>query len=106
MEKKRFNLNLIDYAPLYVALESAPDGSLWRIDAAEQKPQTGSELRLYFIASGMNAAILEYAGPTMTTLTEVQLQQEVERLRQIQDAAAKLSEDIEKHLAFRRSVPG
>jgi hypothetical protein len=103
-EKKSYQIPLIEYAPLYVALDRPPGGGLWRVDAVNKKPQTGTEQQIFFVVSGQSAAALEYSAGTMVGLSESQLQEEVDRLRRIEHEAKEAAAAFEKFLAFRRGI--
>lgn len=102
-EKRALRLPLIDYAPIYAALDRPPSG-VWRVDAVDRKPQTGSERQTFFVAAGQAAAVLEYSGPSVTSLTEEQLRDELERLQRLQEATAKALSEVAAHLKFRRGL--
>lgn len=100
LEKRTQQLALIDYAPIYAALDRPPSG-LWRVDAVDRKPQTGSERQTFFVVAGQAAAVLEYSGPTVVGLSPAQLADELERLRRLQQATEAAMVNISAHLRLR-----
>ena len=95
-------VQLIDYVPLYVALDVPRGGGLWQIAATTQRQETGSESRQVAVISGAATDILTFQGPTQVSLGDTQLKIECERLRRIRDEANSALQSIEAHLAMRK----
>lgn len=104
MDSQTLILPLIDEAALRAALEIAPGGGGWEVRSSSRVAGTGWDMELQLWVSGDQQQHVAMRGPTVTGLSEPDLERERERLVRIRDAAQQALDVVDGHLRYRRSL--
>lgn len=105
MEPVTVELPLIDEAALHAALQVAPGGGSWHVTMSQRVPGTGwdMELQLWTTPAGDQRHVA-MRGPSVTGLSNGELEAELRRLVRIRDAAQAAMDVVGQHLQFRASL--
>ncbi len=104
METSTRYLPLIDEASLHAAFEVAPEGGAWEIASARHVSGTGWDMEMQLWTSGEHRLHVAFRGPTVTGLSDTELDRERERLIRIRDAAQAALDLVEGHQRFRKAL--
>lgn len=104
MDPTTVHLPLIDEASLHAALQIAPHGGPWQVVSRSRVQGTGWDLELQVWESGEERQHVAMRGPTVTGLSDGELEAERQRLLRIRDAAQEALDAVEGHLRYRRGL--
>lgn len=104
MDSSTVFLPLIDEAALRAAFELAPGGGPWEVVTAQRVAGTGWDMEMQLWRSGEHTRHVALRGPTVTGLSDADLEAERERLVRIRDAAQAALVLVEGHQRFRRDL--
>jgi hypothetical protein len=104
MESATVDLPLIDEAALHVAISVAPGGGAWTVETSQRVSGTGWDMELQLWASGEHRRHVALRGPSVTGLSDADLDAERQRLVRVRDAAVAALAAVEGHQAFRRGL--
>lgn len=97
-------LPLIDEALLHAAVAVGPGGDGWTVASAKRVQGTGWDLEMQLWTSGVHQQHVVIRGPTVTGLSDLDLERERLRLVRIRDAAHAALATVEGHQRFRRGL--
>ncbi len=104
MDSPTVTLPLIDEAALHAALQIAPGGGPWTVASTKRVQGTGWDIEMQVWASGADRMHVAMRGPTVTGLSDNELESERQRLLRIRDAASLALAAVEGHQRYRRGL--
>lgn len=105
MDSVTVQLPLIDEAALHAALQIAPGGGGWLVASTKRVSGTGwdMEMQLWTTPAGDQRHVA-MRGPSVTGLSDAELEAEHQRLVRIRDAAQLAMDAVDAHVRFRRGL--
>lgn len=104
MDSSTVILPLIDEANLHAALQLPPGGGLWEVLSEQRVTGTGWDMAMQLWGSGEHRMHVAFRGPSVTGLSDNDLDLERQRLLRIRDAAAEALAIVEGHQKYRRGL--